>query len=275
MIAVYNQPILNEDMFDQEEDENVCVTPSPSSADIIGGHNKENIPSPPVTAQLSKWLPKQCPLPSSFTPSLSKSIEEKKISGNVKLCLIRESCEFYYSICPNPTPVEYQVMAKTLCDQYPELKNKLPINGAYWVSELSSFMKCFFFNFYLSLIFLKYTTARQMSQKFRNFRRKSSPQVTLKSPTTSKKLVTIHHAKPSQFLAIDQSKSIASDTVAYKRSSERLISEFSRKSANAQLLDQLLRETFLQRRKNIEDSQQPTRELFRMYPFFASEKLVS
>ena len=104
LIAVYNQPILNED----------------------------------------KRLPKQCPLPSSFTPSLSKSIEEKKISGNVKLCLIRESCEFYYSICPNPTPVEYQVMAKTLCDQYPELKNKLPINGAYWVSELSSFMKCLF-----------------------------------------------------------------------------------------------------------------------------------
>ena len=78
LIAVYNQPILNEDMFDQEEDENVCVTPSPSSADIIGGHNKENIPSPPVTAQLSKRLPKQCPLPSSFTLSLSKSIEEKK-----------------------------------------------------------------------------------------------------------------------------------------------------------------------------------------------------
>lgn len=52
----------------------------------------------------------------------------------MKLALIRESSEYYYRICPNPTAAEYQTMAQTLCDEYPDLKNKLPVNGAYWVS---------------------------------------------------------------------------------------------------------------------------------------------
>ena len=103
------------------------------------------VPSVPLTSfrdnkelvkMRSQRLPKQCPLPPSLSPSLTKSIEKKNLCGNVKLSLIRESCEFYYNICPNPTPDEYQVMAKTLCDKYPELKNKLPVNGAYWVSEM-------------------------------------------------------------------------------------------------------------------------------------------
>ena len=113
-----------------------------------------------------------------------------------------------------------------------------------------------------------------MSQKFRNFRRNSSPQVIIKLPKTpSNKLVTIHHAKPKQ--SLDTSGSTCIDSIAYKRSSERLSAEFARKSPNKQLLDQLLRETFVPRRKEIESSHQRTSELMKMYPFFVSEKLAS
>lgn len=82
-------------------------------------------------------LPKNRPLPpvSSFTTSLRKSIEKNEIKGNVKLALIRQSSEYYYQICLDPTPVEYRIIAQTLCDEYPDLKNKLPVDGVYWVID--------------------------------------------------------------------------------------------------------------------------------------------
>ena len=98
---------------------------TPASADTSIQQNKENTTTA-ITGTIlhSKRLPKQCPLPPIFSKSLDNAIKDKKISGNMKLCLIREACEFYYSICPNPTPFEYQVMAQCICDRYPELKNK-------------------------------------------------------------------------------------------------------------------------------------------------------
>ena len=38
--------------------------------------------------------------------------------------LLREAVTFYKGICPNPTSEEYTAMAKTLCHEYPELKDK-------------------------------------------------------------------------------------------------------------------------------------------------------
>ncbi len=113
--------------------ENIFTTPpGPSVVRKIEHDSDEKITTPKVQFQ-SNRLPKKCPLPASFTPSVCKSFQNNEIRGNVKLTLIREACEFYYGICPNPNAAEYQIMAQTLCDKYPELKNKLPVNGAYWV----------------------------------------------------------------------------------------------------------------------------------------------
>lgn len=88
-----------------------------------------------------------------------------------------------------------------------------------------------------------------------------------------KRLVTIHHAKPMQSPHVCSSSACV-DTTAYKRSTERLITEFSRKSPDRQLLQQLLRETFKSRRNDIESSLQRTTILSKTYSFFASEELV-
>ena len=65
------------------------------------------------------------------------------------------------------------------------------------------------------------------------------------------------------------------DVIAYKRNCERLVSEFSRKSANDSLMVQLITKTFPLHRKDIENSLQRTSELLKLYPFFLSEKWVS
>ena len=51
----------------------------------------------------------------------------------MKLRLLREAATFYESMCPKPTSSEYTEMAKVLCDAYPQLKDKKPNNGEYWV----------------------------------------------------------------------------------------------------------------------------------------------
>ena len=115
-----------------------------------------------------------------------------------------------------------------------------------------------------------------MSQKFRNLRRKSHP-ASIKKPTTctSRKLVTIHLAKPAERMDSLPLEGSDDDVIAYKRNCERLVSEFSRKSASDSLMVQLITETFPLRRKDIENSLQRTSELLKLYPFFLSEKWVS
>ena len=77
-------------------------------------------------------LPEQCPLP--VISERTKEIISNGIKGNNRFFLLREAVTFYEGICPNPTSDEYITMAKTLCHQYPELKDKDPIDNKYWVS---------------------------------------------------------------------------------------------------------------------------------------------
>ena len=78
-------------------------------------------------------LPNPCPLPNNFSMVTTKAIENNTLKGNIRLRMTREAAAFYYGICPKPTPTEYTIMAKTLCDNYPQLKDKDP-NKNYWVS---------------------------------------------------------------------------------------------------------------------------------------------
>ena len=77
-------------------------------------------------------LPEPCPLPTNFTEATIKAIQNGKLTGNLRIRLTREAASFYYGICPKPTSAEYTIMAKTLCDGYPQLKDKDP-NSNYWV----------------------------------------------------------------------------------------------------------------------------------------------
>ena len=74
-------------------------------------------------------LPEPCPLP--ILSERTKDIISNGIKGNNRFFLLREAVIFYEGICPHPSPEEYTIMAKTLCHEYPELKDK---QDAYWVS---------------------------------------------------------------------------------------------------------------------------------------------
>ena len=55
-------------------------------------------------------------------------LAQNGVKGNNKF-LLREAASFYNGLFPNPTTNEYVTMAKTLCNKYPELKDKQPVNG--------------------------------------------------------------------------------------------------------------------------------------------------
>ena len=89
-----------------------------------------------IIAQVTELrLPDPCPLPNNFTRKTNEACERGELTGTLKLSLLREASAFYYGLCPKPTPTEYVTMAKTLCNKFPQLKDKRPINGEYWVSS--------------------------------------------------------------------------------------------------------------------------------------------
>ena len=69
----------------------------PSVSSIVGPSESSSIPSPVSSQSVvnSQQLPSPCPLPTVFSKSLKLAISENKISGNTKLQLIREACEYY------------------------------------------------------------------------------------------------------------------------------------------------------------------------------------
>ena len=86
-------------------------------------------------------LPHPCPVPNTFSVETAEAEEQGKMVGCNKFRMLREACSFYRGICPNPTHSEYTIMAQTLCEKFPQIKDKLPENdGEYWVSTfLNSF----------------------------------------------------------------------------------------------------------------------------------------
>ena len=78
-------------------------------------------------------LPDPCPVPTNFSERVTKALATGELEGNDKLCFLREATNFYSGYCSNPSSAEYLVMAKTLCDRFPMLKDKKPIDGEYWV----------------------------------------------------------------------------------------------------------------------------------------------
>ena len=91
-----------------------------------------------VVAQVKQLrLPVPCPLPTNFTKQVTNAIKNNQLKGVMKTRLLRQAAVFYWGLCPRPTHGEYITMAVTLCENFPQLKDKKPINGAYWVSRSS------------------------------------------------------------------------------------------------------------------------------------------
>ena len=78
-----------------------------------------------VSGSSSNRLPHPCPVPELFSPRVMKALSNNSLQGNAKLALIREAGLFYYGLCPQSTPAEYDTMAKTLCDRFQLSKTKL------------------------------------------------------------------------------------------------------------------------------------------------------
>ncbi len=103
-------------------------TPEPSTS-------KAGAKAPVLARVKDLRLPDPCPLPNSLTPKTKQAVEQGELAGHIKLRLLREASCFYQGICPQPTATEYVTMAKTLCQKYPQLQDKRPINGESWVSS--------------------------------------------------------------------------------------------------------------------------------------------
>lgn len=58
---------------------------------------------------------------------MRQAIEQGQLTGNTKTRLLREAAMFYFGICCGGSSTEYITIAKTLCKEYPELKDKKPV----------------------------------------------------------------------------------------------------------------------------------------------------
>ena len=91
----------------------------------------------PTVLSYNRRLPDPCPLPTTFSKKVSKALESGPLAGNEKLMFLREVFTFYYGVCPNPLPCEYDKISEALCLKYPELQDKLPVDqGKPWVSYI-------------------------------------------------------------------------------------------------------------------------------------------
>ncbi len=79
-------------------------------------------------------LPEPCPLPSSFSQKTIDAIERGDLLGTAKTRMLREAATFYFGICSGRYFSDYTTIAKTLCKEYPQLRDKMPTNDGYWVS---------------------------------------------------------------------------------------------------------------------------------------------
>ena len=98
---------------------------------------QETPPSKKPPADALKRLPIPCPVPTVFSKHVETALHQNQLSGLVKLRMLRESAFFFFGFCPSPKPYEYLAMAKSLCDNYPQLKDIDVPDGMYWVNTIN------------------------------------------------------------------------------------------------------------------------------------------
>ena len=105
---------------------------SSSTINVVSMPDKK-CPVAALLDQSGNRLPEPCPIPTSFSRRVQQACLADDLSGLNRLAFVREAGMYYDGICPNPTPLEYTTMAKTLCNTFPQLRDKKPPNGEYWV----------------------------------------------------------------------------------------------------------------------------------------------
>ena len=68
-----------------------------------------------------------------FTEDVTHAIANNNLKGISKIRLERQAATYYWGLCPWPKPSEYVMMAKTMCDKYPQLKSS-KYGDEYWVN---------------------------------------------------------------------------------------------------------------------------------------------
>ena len=63
------------------------------------------------------------------------AINTDSLKGIMKTRLLCQASAFYWGLCPRPTQSEYDEKSTALCDRFPQLKDKRPVNSRYWVCE--------------------------------------------------------------------------------------------------------------------------------------------
>ena len=133
--AVANHPLAMLPARSDEAAEPPAKKPRTEEYEVLAAPTKTlPTPCPLVLAAPTKTLPTPCPLPPVFSERVNRAIIAKQIYGKDKLALIREASLFYYGLCPNPKGNQYDEMAKVLCNSFEQLRNKIVIDGCYWVS---------------------------------------------------------------------------------------------------------------------------------------------
>lgn len=221
-------------------------------------------------------LPDPCPVPANFSIRVTKALETGELEGNDQLCLLREAAGFFSGYCPNPSPAEYIIMSKTLCDHYPMLKDRKPVDGEYWVS----YTKCLIM--FTKLMSIKESTKKYLSQCYRNVRRPPEPRGLEKhdKPRPQKlksKLITMVHAHPvaHQTLSDDITPGPEDDRIAYDRNVESLNEAYLNSPNNETYIYKLMKLTFKLRREEINNSISSVTDLKTQYPYFTNKKSVS
>lgn len=112
--------------------------------------------------------------------------------------------------------------------------------------------------------FIKGTTHTRLSQRFRNKRRQSAD-LTRSAGVIAKANIPLD----------DANHDLQDDDVAYKRNMENILQELRKPRPQPDLLKKLLKLTFLQRKKIINDSLLHTTKLLDEFPFFRMKAWVS
>ena len=210
--------------------------PESESLDLVPPKEKATSkPAVSVNQIPNLRLPHPCPLPNTFSVETIKAEEQEKMVGCNKFRMLREAYSFYHGICPNPTASEYTIMAQTLCEKFPQIKDKTDCE--YWVSTFLSLCKTF--NFYID----KYQGLFKSE-----IQKQSEPTNTEKGK--QKKIVTVSHAVP---LGVDDQE-CDSDVVAYERNMKVLLSEYKKQPTNDAHIQKLLKVTHKIRREKINTS---------------------
>ena len=112
------------------------------------------------------------------------------------------------------------------------------------------------------------TVKKQLSQLFRNLRRRSEE---LKPAAATH--VAINYARPAAS-CFKAGKPAGDDNISYERNTRDLQVEIHRKFPRPHLVQMLLKATHTQRRKRIEESVQKAHSILEEYPFLRDPRWV-